>query len=62
MRDCDHDYYRRRLAHETALAASATSDEARLAHRRLADLYRARLAGQEIRSGATISVPSADER
>jgi len=44
MRDSDHDYFQRRIADETALVASATSDEARLVHRQLADLYRARLA------------------
>lgn len=48
MRDSDHDYYRRRIADATAQAASTTSDEARLVHRQLADLYRARLAEREI--------------
>jgi hypothetical protein len=46
MSETDHDYYERRAAEELARAQEADTDVARLAHRALADLYRARLTSE----------------
>ncbi|RYG29264.1 MAG: hypothetical protein EON93_17020 [Burkholderiales bacterium] len=43
MNEADLDYYRRRLTEELERSFDAKADVERIAHRKLAELYRARL-------------------